>query len=250
VNTSTTAVNDTLNTFTDEMAKALDTAFGDTILHDPIEELLNCLIGLKIAGIQKGLTWVKDNAHVDFPQFRPDVFSLGAAASLTDSQSDDSFLASPGSVATDDITAAVVKVSNKLQDMIMQEAIISACVVGIWFLIMLIGLGRVLVGFFGRDKTRGEGGPVGYTGDNRSPSLRSPNRQDSARFPAFGGPVSSVHPEKSSDDVAAWGSGSSGENEKLGRAGHRSVEASVKPGHERVSSYGRVSGYGEGMSKH
>jgi hypothetical protein len=239
VNTSTTAVNDTLNAFTDEMSNALNTTFGGTILYDPIKEVLNCLIGLKIAGIQKGLTWVHDNAHVDFPTFRPDVFSLGAAASITNTTADDSFLASPGSVASDDITNAVVKVSDKLQSGIKQEAIISACVVGIWFIVMLIGLCRVLFGMMGRDKTRAEGGPVGYTGDNRmSLSPRSPNRNDVSKFPQFGGPVSSVRPQTSSDDVA-WGSGGL-VDEKMGNVGHRSVEASVKPGHERVSSYGDV----------
>jgi len=243
VNTTTTAVNDTLNTFTEQMAKGLEVTFGDTILHDPIKEVLNCLIGLKVVAVQKGLNWVSENARVDFPEFRPDVFSLGAAASLTDSTSDDSFLASPGSVASDDITGAVIKVSNKLQEMIKQEAIISACVVGVWFIIMLIGLVRAIFGMFGREKTHGEGGPVGFTGDHRSsPSTRSPNRTDTARFPAFGGPVSSVHPEKSSDDLAF---ASSSDGEKIKNVGHRSVEASYQPGHERVSSYGRVSGYGD-----
>lgn len=240
VNTTTTAVNDTLNTFTDEMAKGLDVTFGGTILHDPIKELLNCLIGIKIAGVQKGLNWVSENARVDFPSFRPDVFSLGAAASLTNTTSDDSFLASPGSVASDDITGAVIKVSNKLQSMIREEAIISACVVGVWFIIVLIGLGRALFGMFGSDKTRGVGGS-GLTGDNRSLSPRSPNRTDAARFPAFGGPVSSVHPEKSSEDLAY----ASGAHENVKSVGHRSVEASYQPGHERVSSHGRVSGYGD-----
>jgi len=244
VNTSTTAVNDTLNTFTEEMSNALNVTLGGTILHDPVQELLNCLIGLKVAAVQSGLTWVKEHAHVDFPEFRKDTFSLGAAASLTDSTKDDSFLSSPGSVATDDITAAVVKVSNRLQDMILQEAIISACVVGLWVLIMLIGLGRLIVGLMSRDKTRAEGGPTGYTGDSRSPVTRSPPGRDMSTFPAFGPPVSSVHPEKSTDNVA-WNSDSI-ENEKIGRVGHRSVEASVKPGHDRASSYGRVSGY----SKH
>jgi len=230
VNTTTSSVNDTLNTFTAEMAKALDVAFGGTILHDPIKEVLNCLIGLKVIAVQKGLTWVSEHAHISFPQLRPDVFSLGAAASLTNSTEDDAFLASPGSVASDDITAAVIKVSIKLQGMIRQEAIISACIVGLWFVIMLIGLGRVIVGLLARDKTRGEGGPVGYTGDNRTPiSPRSPNRQDMSHSPGYGGPVSSVHPEKSSDNLA-FGPGGSGEDEKFGGVEHRGVEASQQPG--------------------
>ena len=91
----------------------------------------------------------------------------------------------------------------------------------------------------GRDKTRGEGGPLGYTGDNRGPlSPRSPNRNDMSKFPQFGGPVSSVHPHLSSEDMH----GAAAVNEKVGSVGHRSVEASVKPGHERISSYGYLDG--------
>jgi hypothetical protein len=239
VNTTTSAVNDTLNAFQSNMTSALNATFGNTILYQPILGVFNCLIGLKVASFEKGLTWVSDNAHVTFPEFRSDVFSLGAAASITNSSATESFLSSPGSVASDDITNAIVKVADKLQSAIQEEAIISACVVGIWFIIMLIGLCRAVFVMMGRDKTRGEGGPVGYTGDNRvALSPRSPNRNDESKFPQFGGPVSSVHLQHSNEDV--YGSGAL--DEKVGRAGHRSVEASVKPGHERSSSYGYLDG--------
>ncbi|KAH8818395.1 putative plasma membrane fusion protein prm1 [Hyaloscypha sp. PMI_1271] len=246
VNTTTQALNDTLVTFVDEATSVLNKTFGGTILYGPIMEVLNCLIGLKIAGIEKGLTWVHDNAHVTFPEFRADVFSLGAAASLTNASTDPtaSFLSSPGSVASDDITNAVLKVTDKLQEAIGQEAIISACVVLVWVLIMLMGLVYVLFAMMSRDKTRGEGGPVGYTGDNRAPlSPRSPNQNDVSNFPEFGGPVSSVHPMQSPEDV--WATGGLA-NEKYGHVGHQSVDASVKPGHERTSSYGYVDGYSDG----
>ncbi|KAK0104025.1 plasma membrane fusion protein prm1 [Cadophora gregata f. sp. sojae] len=240
VNTTTSAVNGTLNTFTDEMGKALNTTFGGTILYDPIKEVLNCLIGLKIAGIQKGLTWVSDHAHVDFPLFQPDVFSLGAAASVaSDSDSTDSFLSSPGSVASDDITSAVLKVSLKLQEAIKEEAFISLALIGVYVLIVLIGLGRVLFGLLGRDKTRAEGGPS-FTGDNRAlMSPRSPNRGDMSKFPAFGAPVSSIYPTKSNGELYRT---DEPQKEKFGAVGYRSVEDSVKPGHERVSSYGLMDG--------
>ncbi|TVY29734.1 Plasma membrane fusion protein [Lachnellula hyalina] len=223
VNTSTTAVNSTLNAFTDEMNKVLNATFGGTILYEPIQGVINCLIELKIAGVQKGLTWVHDNAHVDLPEFRPDVFSLGAAASLTNTTADDSFLANPGAVASDDITSAVVKVSNALESGIRTEAIISSCVLGLFFFIMLIGLGRVLVGMFSHDKHRGEGGPVAYTGQTRGVSLESDNPTSAAPSYAFREPTS-------------------GYDEKLGAVGRRSVEASMKPGLDRKSSYGFVEG--------
>ena len=93
---------------------------------------------------------------------------------------------------------------------------------------------------FGRDKHRGEGGPVGYTGDDRAPlSPRSENRNNAATFPEFGGPVSSVHPAKSHDDMFEGPF-----DEKVGDVRRGSVEhqASVKPGHDRTSSYGFVDG--------
>ncbi|TVY48370.1 Plasma membrane fusion protein [Lachnellula occidentalis] len=224
VNTSTTAVNSTLNAFTDEMNKVLNTTFGGTILYEPIKGVINCLIELKIAGVQKGLTWVHDHAHIDFPEFRPDVFSLGAAASLTNSTADDSFLANPGAVASDDITGAVIRVSNALESGIRTEAIISTCILGVFLLIMLIGLGRVLAGMFGRDKHRGEGGPTSYAAETREAfSPGTENRTNAAALHTFREPTI-------------------GYDEKLGHAGRRSVEASIKPGHDRTSSYGFVEG--------
>ncbi|TVY73373.1 Plasma membrane fusion protein prm1 [Lachnellula suecica] len=235
VNTSTTAVNSTLTAFTDEMNKALNDTFGGTILYGPIEGVMNCLVGLKVAGIQKGLTWVHDNAHITLPEFRPDVFSLGAAASLTNSSADDSFLSSPGAVAADDITGAVVKVTDALSDGIRTEALISTAILVAWLLIMLIGAGRCLVALLKRDKTRGEG----FTGDARAPlSPRGANRNNEATFPEFGGPVSSVHPTKSHDELF---SGSEyDEKMGMGAVGRRSVEANIRPGHDRSSSYGHL----------
>jgi hypothetical protein len=237
VGNSTKAVNDTINQFTDEMSKELNATFGGTVLYEPITGVLNCLIGLKIASFQKAVTWVSDNAHVTFPQFQKDMFSLGAAASLTNSTKDDSFLAAPGDVTSDSITNAIFKVVLKLESGIRQEAIISTCVVCLWLLIVLIGVARAVVAITSREKTRAEGGPVGYTGDSRMP--RSPDAGDVANFPQFGGPLSAV--KQSSDENVAWAAGGLAD-EKFGAVGRRSVEASVKPGHERSSSYGFLDG--------
>ncbi|KAM3065292.1 plasma membrane fusion protein prm1 [Clarireedia jacksonii] len=164
VNTTTKAVNDTLNAFSDEMIKALNVTFGGTVLYTPILGVFECLVGLKIAGIEKGLTWVSDNAHITFQPFDTDVFSLGAANSLTSKEGDDNFLASPGNATEDQVTGAVEKVVTKLMKVIVQQAWISAALVGAWGLVVLMGLARVMVGCLGRDKGRGEGGGRVWTG--------------------------------------------------------------------------------------
>ncbi|KAH8811824.1 putative plasma membrane fusion protein prm1 [Xylogone sp. PMI_703] len=194
VNVTTTALNDTLNAFTDEMSTVLNATFGGTILYDPITEVLNCLIGLKIAGIEKALTWVSDHAHVTFPEFRSDVFSIGAAESVTNGSSTDSFLSSPGDVTTDSITNAVIKVTDKLEDGIQTEAAISASLIGLWLLVALIGLIRVWITNNRKDKTRAEGGPIGYTSQDRGAPPAFSEHYDAANFPHFGSSVSSGNP--------------------------------------------------------
>lgn len=142
VNTTTTAVNHTLNVFVDGMVDVLNTTFGGTILYEPILDVLNCLVLLKIQGIEQGLTWVSDHAHVDFPLLPNDTFSLGAIDKVADSQKDVLANAQGDGSAADEITAALYHVIHALYRAVRQEAIISSCVLLIWVLIALIGIGR------------------------------------------------------------------------------------------------------------
>lgn len=151
VNTSTTALNDTLNVFVEEMSDALNATFGGTVLYDPIKDVLNCLIGLKVEGIQKGLTWAKDHAHIDLPLFPNDTFSQGAAKSISQDNAADSFLNNPNGETSDAISGAVVRVVNMMQNHIKTEAIVSGCVVIVWLIVLLMGTVRALFLAFGRD---------------------------------------------------------------------------------------------------
>jgi hypothetical protein len=228
VNKTTHAVNDTLNDFVDKTMSVLNETFQDTILYDPIKEVFECLIGLKIAGIEKGLTWVSDNAHVDFPLLPTDVFSSGAAASINDtSDPSNSFLADAGDTTSNKISQVVVGVVNKLQAGVRQEAIIATAVLLIWVLVALIGATRAMILFWGRDRTRGEGGghaidpvpraPVPASDFTEVPLTAAPmNQHDSIvkiatapAVPARRGPVS-IH------------------DEKYGFAGHRAYNAALQ----------------------
>lgn len=250
VNTSTTAVNETLNQFVDTMTDALDRFLGDGPLREPVQEVLNCLILLKIEGIQRGLTWVHDNAHIDFPLFPNDTFSLGAVASLTDSDADDSFLASPSSVASDEISDAVVRMINKIEAGIREEAIISTCIILIWVIVVLIGFCRSAFFIVRPGKTRAEGGQA-YHVDPATDNLRghdnyvppatgaappySPPVNHAAPYAIVPRPFPTFEPATSERDGDA--------NEKLQHVGaSRNVGVAVtQPTHERKSSCGDVS---------
>lgn len=247
VNITTGAVNDTLNVFVNGMTGALNDTFGGTVLYDPIKEVLNCLVLLKIAGVQKALTWVSDNAHIDFPLMANDTFSLGAVASIASDKDPkaESFLSQPGDAAKDKISAAVVRVTNRIEDAIRTEALISTIILLIWVAILLIGIIRALTLWFGRDKTRAEGG-VGdaYQSNNDGfqdvalNTFRPQRPQSSGLGPAP--EYTRSNPTEANpfgDDVYS--------EHKFGFAGHRNYDASLrreatKGGHSRVSSHADV----------
>ncbi|RDI84713.1 hypothetical protein Vi05172_g5422 [Venturia inaequalis] len=158
VGTSTEAVNNTLNTFVDETMHILNVTFGGTPLYTPIKEVFNCLIGLKIAGIEKGLTWVHDNAHIAFPLLDNQTFSLTGAAKKSNDPSAQNFLADPSSGAADQISGAVARVTNSFEKAIHQEVIISTMILVIWLVVCLSGVITALIKFGGKEKVRAEAG--------------------------------------------------------------------------------------------
>ncbi|PWN32179.1 uncharacterized protein FA14DRAFT_126849, partial [Meira miltonrushii] len=67
VNTTTSTMNSTLNQFMDGIAEVVNVTFANTPLFTPVQTFIGCIIGQKVAGIEKALTWIHDNAHVTFP---------------------------------------------------------------------------------------------------------------------------------------------------------------------------------------
>ncbi|KAK4196994.1 hypothetical protein QBC40DRAFT_286319 [Triangularia verruculosa] len=158
VTNATKAINNTLNTFDDEISKAVELVFKDTVLFNVAKDIVGCVILRKIDTVEKGLTWVHDHAKVTLPLFRNDMFSAGANDSVNGDGDLTSFLATPASVTTDEITDAVNKVVGKLQSGIIQEALISLALLLVYVIVVLGGVVYALVRMAQNDKTRGLGG--------------------------------------------------------------------------------------------
>jgi hypothetical protein len=215
VNNATTAVNNTLNTFDDEIEKAITAVFKDTVLLNTARNLVGCVITRKIETVQKGLTWVHDNAHVTLPLFNNNIFSQGANDSVNGDSDLTSFLASPSSVTTDEITSAVNQVITKLQHGIVQEALISTALLLVYVIVVLIGVVRALVAAAQPGKTRAEGEQYGMKAMPPPSRSSSGSRDNSSSF--------------ARDDVVYAGS------VKRGRAGPETW-----PSHARKSSHPEV----------
>lgn len=244
VNSSTTAVNNTLNGFVSEMSKTLNDTFGGTILYDPIKDVLNCLVGLKIASFQSGLTWVQEHAHVSFPGVANDTLSIGALADKSGSGSAAELLASPSGKAKDEITEAVDHVIDKLMGGIQQEALISLALLLIWLAIALGGLMYASAHLFRRDNP--ELGKNPYIID--SPLDVAP--QNPQAYPAAA-PPSYVANDYNVNKAAPYTlaprpfstfepDGEPAPEEKVGQVGAHAITASSRPGHLRVSSHGQL----------
>ena len=236
VNTTTGAVNETLNAFVDQTTQVLNKTFGGTILYDPILEVFNCLIGLKIAGIEKGLTWVSDHARVDFLLVSNDTFSLGAAASIADTSpgkgASESFLANPGGEATDKITHAVAKVTRHIANNIRTEAIISTGLLLVWLTIVLLAIARAVWLALRSDKNRAEGGLAvsdaippeerPYTiMQGPAPAYEPPNPIDNMSQDPFCDPVVRYQPDTALQSCPGNPHDQEWHDEKVGFAGLR-----------------------------
>lgn len=68
VNFTTTTLNDTLVTFYTDIQNAFSTVFNGTVLEDPIQEFMRCIIGMKIGALENALTFLHDNLIIDIPR--------------------------------------------------------------------------------------------------------------------------------------------------------------------------------------
>lgn len=238
VNTTTTAINSTLNGFVDKMSSTLNDTFGGTVLYDPIKEVLNCLIGLKIAGVQKGLTWVQDHAHVNFPGVRNDTMSLGTLAKLSDSSSAADLLANPNGKARDEVTEAVNYVVEKLLSGIRTEALISTALLLIWLFIAIGGFVYAATHMARRDTPTG----TAYALDPIINNALQNRDQPSDAAPPYEYPVNKAAPYTLQPrPFQVYGpNDTSPDSEKVRQVDARNINDSARPGHLRTSSHGQL----------
>ncbi|KIM31343.1 hypothetical protein M408DRAFT_327585 [Serendipita vermifera MAFF 305830] len=68
VNATIVPLNSTLASFYTEVQDIVREVFGNTPLDAPSQEFIRCILGSKIVGIEKALTFLHDNLHVSLPR--------------------------------------------------------------------------------------------------------------------------------------------------------------------------------------
>ncbi|EEB98590.1 hypothetical protein MPER_01876 [Moniliophthora perniciosa FA553] len=68
VNGTTTTLNTTINELYNDIQNAVNTVFNGTILEQPAQEFIRCLIGTKVDAIENALTFLHDNLIINIPR--------------------------------------------------------------------------------------------------------------------------------------------------------------------------------------
>lgn len=137
VNTTTTTLNTTINTFYDDIQNAVTTVFNGTVLESPMQEFIRCFIGSKVDAIESALTFLHDNLHVDIPRVNETVLVL--------SPDDVNEATRPIAVAaigggSDDSQGVIGRLVNTYVASLKTERIMFAIFMGLWGIVVLMAL--------------------------------------------------------------------------------------------------------------
>lgn len=168
VNTTAVTLNSTLVEFYDEVEKgeahfwifseedntnessALNASFGSTILYNPINTFIYCILGSKITNLERGLTWISEHAFIDLPTFPSDILLLS-----NDSMNE---IATPiaaaavGSGDDNDDDGIVGTLISHFESALKVERTFYGILLGVWLALFLIGLAVVIWHSGGREK--------------------------------------------------------------------------------------------------
>jgi hypothetical protein len=142
VNETTTTLNTTLNEFYDTVQGAVETIFGGTILEQPAQEFIRCLIGSKVDALENALTFLHDNLKVDVPRVNDSVLVLSPQS--VDEISKPVALAAIGDGGEGGEGGSggglVGKIINAYANSLRKERVMFAIFLGLWSFVVLMAL--------------------------------------------------------------------------------------------------------------
>lgn len=143
IDTSTTAINNTVTKFDDDMNAAIDDLFKGTPLYDPVEKIVWCVIESKLKKIEEAMTWLNENAQLNIGDINPEEI-MNKMTQMTESSSD-------GTDLGDKITELKTKTTELFQNVMAfhrKETFlmlyISLGIWGVWLVFVFIGIAILL----------------------------------------------------------------------------------------------------------
>ncbi|OCF40577.1 plasma membrane fusion protein PRM1 [Kwoniella heveanensis CBS 569] len=171
LNTTATTLNTTLVEFYNDVENVLNTTFGGTILFNPINTFMYCILGSKIDNLEKGLTWIRDHAHIDLPTLPDDILMLSDSSINEIATPIASAAVGSGSGEDEQEDEGVVgSLISHFESALKVERTFYAIMLGVWLTLFLIGLIIVFWNSGGRDKYAAWRRTAPSDNDDNSPS--------------------------------------------------------------------------------
>ncbi|EMD37320.1 hypothetical protein CERSUDRAFT_113973 [Gelatoporia subvermispora B] len=137
VNGTTTTLNNTVAGFYSDIQDAINVVFNGTIFDSPIQEFLKCFLGSKVDAIEKALTFLNQNLHVDIPTVNETVLVL-TPAQINEASAPIAQAAIGG--GSNNSTGVVGKLVNTYISSLAAERIVFGIFMGIWAVVVLMAL--------------------------------------------------------------------------------------------------------------
>ncbi|KAG1752838.1 hypothetical protein EDB19DRAFT_1670083 [Suillus lakei] len=148
VNGTTTTLNTTLNNFYTDVQNIVASVFNGTVLENTAQDFVMCIIGSKVNALEEALTFLNENLIVDLPTVNETVLVL--------SSSDVNEITQPIATAAvgggqDDSSGLIGRLVATYVDSLKQERIMFALFLGLWGVVVLMGLAVVFWHSYGRN---------------------------------------------------------------------------------------------------
>jgi hypothetical protein len=119
----------------------LNETFSGTVLYNPINTFMYCILGSKIDALSKALTWLRDHAHITLPSLPPNVLQLSPAGMAEMTGPISAAAVGSGTDATgQEDEGAVGDLIRHFQKAIEYERNFYAILLGVWLGFAVIGL--------------------------------------------------------------------------------------------------------------
>lgn len=139
-NTTITTLNSTLNTAVDDVTGFINNLFKDVpLISGLVLDLLNCIILVKIRGIQTGLTFIKDNSFIDLPRVNDTILMINTDNIKSIVDKDTSKFLGGG-----DGDNGIDRLFNVYEKSLLDELTIYWTLIAIYFVVIIMGIAHVI----------------------------------------------------------------------------------------------------------
>ncbi|OCF79039.1 plasma membrane fusion protein PRM1 [Kwoniella mangroviensis CBS 8886] len=153
LNTTAVTLNTTLVEFYDGIEQVLNDTFGGTILYNPINNFMYCILGAKIDNLEKGLTWISEHAHIELPTLPSNILMLSNDSMNEIATPIASAAVGSGSSSDGEEDAGIVgDLIKHFESALKAERAFYGIMIGMWGFLFVVGVIIVIWNSGGRGK--------------------------------------------------------------------------------------------------